>query len=126
MSVDVSMALPPAYSSDSLDALISQTEAPELPTYTCRSTPPPWTQAGRQPHKEFTTELSRKGKTWAVLTMLADATLSGIPTILEGSDVIGSVKLKLDKDDGIHSVIVSVSIIPQFRLVNTVVYFLRG
>lgn len=110
MSVDVSMALPPAYSSDSLDALISQTEAPELPTYTRQSTPPPRTQAGRQPHKEFTTELSKKGKPWAVLTMLADATLSGtIPTILEGSDVIGSVKLKLDKDDGIHSVIVSVS-----------------
>ncbi|KAF9466645.1 hypothetical protein BDZ94DRAFT_187800 [Collybia nuda] len=103
------MALPPAYSSDSLDALYSEPDTSELPSYTRRPTPPSSTRSSSHVYKEFTTELSRKGQPWAVLTVLADGALSAsLPTILEGSSVTGSVKLNLDKKDGIHSVIVYV------------------
>lgn len=107
MSGDTAMAsLPPAYSSDTVDL---DSYASELPSYERRPTPPP--QLGRQAQKEFTAELTRKGKPWAVFTLLANASLStAIPTILEGSDITGSVKLDIgDKDDGIQSIVVSVS-----------------
>lgn len=103
------MSLPPAYSTDSVHASFPEPETLEPPTYTPRLELPHLTQTGRQPRKEFTGNLSKKGIPWAVLTILGDTSLSpSIPTILEGSDIVGSVKLNLDKEDGIHSVVVLV------------------
>jgi hypothetical protein len=111
MSVDVSMSLPPAYSG-SLSSLLPESETSDLPIYTRRPTPPPQARTARQPSKGFTVELSRKGKAWAVLTMLGDpASSNSVPTILEDSDIAGSVKLTLDSRDAIQSVVVSVSFI---------------
>lgn len=108
--IDVAMSLPPAYSPDSVHASFLESEPLEPPTYTPRPVLSHLTQTANQPRKEFTANLSKKGIPWAVLTMLGNPGLSpSIPTILEGSDIVGSVKLNLDKEDGIHSVVVLVS-----------------
>ncbi|KAF9563246.1 hypothetical protein CPC08DRAFT_686837 [Agrocybe pediades] len=66
--------------------------------------------AARQPTpKEFYYEVKKKGKAFAVLTIIAEGSYSKhMPTFLEGTPIKGRVRLSLDKPDAIQSVIVSV------------------
>lgn len=61
--------------------------------------------------KEFHSELKKKGKTIATLTLIADSALSkSIPTYVQGQSIKGRVGLSLDKPDTIQSVVVIVSV----------------
>ena len=67
---------------------------------------------GQEP-KEFYYELKKKGRLFAALTIVSDATYSKhMPTFLEGKPLEGRVRLTLDKPDAILSIIVSVSSLP--------------
>lgn len=106
---------PPSYDYDydySLDEadLEGVESVPELPGYT-RHSPQTVERAQSRPAlKEFPYALDRKGKKWAVLTVLANGNLSKqLPTFVEGSVVTGSVTLILEREDPIQAITVSVS-----------------
>ncbi|KAJ7267630.1 hypothetical protein B0H12DRAFT_1098057 [Mycena haematopus] len=99
---------PPSYDGFGYEALISSSHgAPsDLPLYTRRPTPPPpAARVERQP-KEFTYELkNRAGTPWATLTVQGDPRLTKvIPTVMEGSDLVGSVRLALRSAEAIQAV----------------------
>lgn len=103
---------PPSFDPPSFDFGLDEAGSADLPIYTRRVPPPPREQRHREP-KEFPFKLTRKGKLCAVLTMLGDhASSTTMPSILEGSDVAGSVKLTLESGDAIQAVVISVGIIP--------------
>ncbi|KAJ6498815.1 hypothetical protein C8R45DRAFT_897469 [Mycena sanguinolenta] len=100
---------PPSYDGFGEEALINSSHAApsDLPVYTRRQTPPPPAQIEREP-KEFTYEIKNRGGTpWATLTVQGDPRLTkAIPTIMEGSDLVGSVKLALRSAEAIQAVCV--------------------
>jgi len=80
----------------------------ELPAYTPSQQPTNARGVTQEP-KESYYELKRKGRLFAALTMVSDATFSKhMPTFLEGQPLTGRVRLTLDKPDAILSVIISV------------------
>ncbi|KDR78971.1 hypothetical protein GALMADRAFT_244680 [Galerina marginata CBS 339.88] len=109
------LPLPPSYSDPIIgidgdaDVFNVAASAFELPAYTPSRTSNP--RAAREPGiKEFPHELKKKGKSFAVMTIIAEESYSRqIPTFLEGMPVKGRVRLTLDKPDGIQSVVVSVT-----------------
>lgn len=97
---------PPSY--DGLGSLvISRVEQSDLPAYTPGPTAPP---AAAQP-REFTHEIkNRDGSPRATLLIHGDARLSkDIPTVPEGSDLVGSVMLSLQSPETIQAVCILVS-----------------
>ena len=87
-----------------------RSEAPEvssgLPAYTRRPTPP---QVDREP-KKFSYEIKNQAGPWAKLVIQGDARLSKtIPTVIEGSNLVGSVTLTLQKEETMQSVFILVS-----------------
>ncbi|KAH9481701.1 hypothetical protein JR316_0006228 [Psilocybe cubensis] len=110
--------LPPDYSSP-LNETTSIRLDSELPAYV---PPPPASSGSNNGHgigaegalgssqpKEFHSELKKKGKTIATLTLIADSALSkGIPTYAQGQPIKGRVKLNLEKPETIQSVVVTV------------------
>ncbi|KAJ6514176.1 hypothetical protein C8R47DRAFT_1206555 [Mycena vitilis] len=75
-----------------------------LPAYTWRPTPPP---SDHTP-KEFRYEIKSRGNSspWAVLTVQGDSVLSkvGMPTIKQGSSLVGVVHLDLRSSETIQAV----------------------
>jgi hypothetical protein len=107
------VALPPSYDGP-LDWNSGQEYIPpvsDLPAYTPSQRPISSTRAVvRREPKEFSYELKRNGKLFAVLAMISDAAYSRhVATFLEGSPLKGRVHLALDKPDTILSVAVLVS-----------------
>ncbi|KAF7376565.1 hypothetical protein MSAN_00072800 [Mycena sanguinolenta] len=100
---------PPSYDGFGDEALINSSHAAlsDLPVYTRRPTPPPAAQVNREP-KEFTYEIKNRGGTpWATLTVHGDPRLTkAIPTIMEGSNLVGSVKLALRSAEAIQAICV--------------------
>ncbi|KAF8968091.1 hypothetical protein BDZ97DRAFT_1916318 [Flammula alnicola] len=104
---------PPFLDSENvLDDLVATAPVPDLPAYTPgqRVTTPPTSRAvTSQNPKEFYYELKKRGKTFAILTIIAEGTYSKhMPTFVEGSPVKGRVRLILDKPDPIQSVVVTI------------------
>ncbi|KAJ7784473.1 hypothetical protein B0H16DRAFT_1492632 [Mycena metata] len=98
---------PPAYDGFGYEALISSSHGDsELPVYTGRRAPPPQPVV-REP-QEFTHEIkARGGVPWATLTIQSDPRLTkAVPTITEGSNLDGSVKLALRSVETIQAVCV--------------------
>ncbi|KAJ7784457.1 hypothetical protein B0H16DRAFT_1492564 [Mycena metata] len=96
---------PPSYDGSGHEALISSSHGDsELPLYTGRRTPPPHPVV-REP-QEFTHEIkTRGGVPWATLTIQGDSRLTkAVPTITEGSNLDGSVKLALRSVETIQAV----------------------
>ena len=107
------VALPPSYDGP-LDWNSGQESIPpvsDLPAYTPSQRPVSSARAVvRREPKEFTYELKRNGKLFAVLAMVSDAAYSRhMATFLEGTPLKGRVHLALDKPDTILSVAVLVS-----------------
>ncbi|KAF8951113.1 hypothetical protein BDZ97DRAFT_1889679 [Flammula alnicola] len=103
---------PPFLDSENvLDDLVATAPVPDLPAYTPgqRATTLPTSRpVTSQNPKEFYYELKKRGKTFAILTIIAEGTYSKhMPTFVEGSPVKGRVRLILDKPDPIQSVVVT-------------------
>ncbi|KAJ7680810.1 hypothetical protein DFH06DRAFT_1164245 [Mycena polygramma] len=101
---------PPSYDGFGYEALISSSHAApsDLPVYTRRPTPPPAaTQVERQ---EFPYHIkNRSGVPWATITIQGDARLTRrLPTIRQGSSLVGSVKLNLRSAETIQAVCILV------------------
>ncbi|KAJ7757430.1 hypothetical protein B0H14DRAFT_2976612 [Mycena olivaceomarginata] len=100
----------PSYDGSGNETLLSPGDEGELPAYTRRPTPPPALQASIP--KEFTYEIGGKylnGAPWAILTVQGDPRLSkASPTIIQGSNVAGSVKLALRSPEAIQAVCILV------------------
>ncbi|KAF8125389.1 hypothetical protein K438DRAFT_1892042 [Mycena galopus ATCC 62051] len=77
----------------------------EPPSYDRRLTPPP-TAIQLVELREFTSEIpTRDGTPWAISTIQGDRRLSKtMPTVLEGSNLVGSVKFLLQRSESIHAV----------------------
>jgi len=108
------VALPPLYDGGPLDWNSGQESIPQvsdLPAYTPSQRSISSARAVvRQEPKEFSYELKRNGKLFAVLTMISDAAYSRhMATFFEGTPLKGRVRLALDKPDTILSVVVLVS-----------------
>lgn len=103
---------PPSYDGFGYEALISSTHASptDLPIYTRRQTPPP-PIAPVEREKEFTYHIKNLGgNSWATLTVQGDARLTKLnPTIRQGSDLVGNVKLNLRSAEAIQAVCIFVS-----------------
>jgi hypothetical protein len=101
----------PSYDGSGNETLLSPGDEGELPAYTRRPTPPPALQASIP--KEFTYEIGGKylnGAPWAILTVQGDPRLSkASPTIIQGSNVAGSVNLALRSPEAIQAVCILVS-----------------
>ncbi|KAF7315911.1 hypothetical protein MIND_00107700 [Mycena indigotica] len=98
---------PPSYDGFNFEAFVrSSNGASDLPAYTRRPTPPPTT---REP-RNFTFQLkNRSGVSWGSITIQGDPRLTKLlPTILEGSELTGSVQLKLRTTQAIQAVCVIV------------------
>ncbi|KAJ7879617.1 hypothetical protein B0H14DRAFT_2709470 [Mycena olivaceomarginata] len=99
---------PPSYDGFGYEALISSSHAApsDLPVYTRRPTPPPALAPVEREAKEFTYEAKNRGGTpWATLTVKGDPRLTkAIPTVMQGSDLVGSVKLALRSAEAIQAV----------------------
>ncbi|KAF7368299.1 hypothetical protein MVEN_00151100 [Mycena venus] len=79
----------------------------ELPAYTRRPTPPPTAAVLASEPREFTYEIKARGSStpWAILLVQGDPRLSkGGPTITQGSNLAGSVKLALRSAEAIQAV----------------------
>jgi hypothetical protein len=104
---------PPSYDGFGYEALISSSHAApsDLPVYTRRPTPPPALAPVEREAKEFTYEAKNRGGTpWATLTVKGDPRLTkAIPTVMQGSDLVGSVKLALRSAEAIQAVCILVS-----------------
>ncbi|KAJ7049698.1 hypothetical protein C8F01DRAFT_1001673 [Mycena amicta] len=101
---------PPSYDGFGFEALVrSSNGASDLPAYTRRPTPPLVAPASREP-RDFTRHLkNHSGVSWGSLTVQGDPRLTkSVPTILEGSDVVGSVQLTLKTTQAIQAVCVNV------------------
>ncbi|KAF7368302.1 hypothetical protein MVEN_00151500 [Mycena venus] len=102
---------PPSYSDNSTPQIRTEPPAPEreLPAYTRRPTPPPAVaQVQARLPKEFTYQIKTRGRNpsaWATLTVHGDPRLSKVgPTVTEGSNVAGEVKLTLRSPETIQAV----------------------
>ncbi len=128
MSVTVAIpSQPPSYdlaaqhsaaSPNDINDLVATDPVPDLPAYTTGQRPrlsPTHEQtrvAARSP-KEFYYELKKRGKSFAILTVIADGSYSRhMPTFVEGSPIKGRVQLVLDKPDAIQSIMLNVSLAP--------------
>ncbi|KAK7005954.1 hypothetical protein R3P38DRAFT_3040562 [Favolaschia claudopus] len=102
---------PPSYDGFGYQALINSSQAAtsDLPVYSRRPSPPPPTanQVEREP-REFVYEAKTRlggGVPWATLTVQGDPRLTRvIPTITEGSNLVGSVKLALRSPEAIQAI----------------------
>ncbi|KAJ7507137.1 hypothetical protein B0H11DRAFT_1970392 [Mycena galericulata] len=100
---------PPSYDGYGFESLVisSNADDSDLPVYQRRPTPPPRpAQAELEPRK-FTYELKNRGKTpWATLFIHGDPRFNNriIPTVLEGSNLDGSVTLNLQSPETIQAV----------------------
>ncbi|KAJ6594429.1 hypothetical protein B0H19DRAFT_1095463 [Mycena capillaripes] len=102
---------PPSYDGFGYEALISSSHASptDLPVYSRRPTlPPPMAPVARE--KEFTYHIKiLSGNPWATLTVQGDARLTKLnPTIRQGSNLIGNVKLNLRSTEAIQAVCILV------------------
>nr|GAT55849.1 predicted protein [Mycena chlorophos] len=98
---------PPSYDGFGLEALVrSSNGASDLPAYTRRPTPPP-VAAAPEP-REFTYHLkNRSGVAWGSITVQGNPRLTKLyPTIMEGSNIAGTVQLRLQKPEGMQAVCV--------------------
>lgn len=106
---------PASFAFNDVDDLVATDPIPDLPVYTTGQRPrvdPTYTRVMAQSPKEFYYELKKGGKSFAILTIIADGTYSKhMPTFVEGAPVKGRVRLILDKPDAIQSVVVNVSIV---------------
>ncbi|KAJ7661671.1 hypothetical protein B0H17DRAFT_1094182 [Mycena rosella] len=102
---------PPSYDGYGFEALVVSANADhaDLPAYTRRPTPPPAAaQVEREP-KKFVYEIKTRGRSWATLVVHGDARLgSGVPTVTEGSNLVGSVKLSLQSTETIQAVCIMI------------------
>ncbi|KAJ7875843.1 hypothetical protein B0H13DRAFT_2347914 [Mycena leptocephala] len=98
---------PPPYDSLADAPLLSSNDGPssEPPAYDGRLTPVPIAIQLSEP-REFTSEIpTGDGTPWAILTIQGDRRLSKtMPTVLEGSNLVGSVKFLLQSSESIHAV----------------------
>ncbi|KAF7338991.1 hypothetical protein MVEN_01975300 [Mycena venus] len=97
---------PPPYDSLADAPLLSSNDgaSSEPPAYDRRLTPPIAIQLGEL--REFTSEIpTGDGIPWAILTISGDRRLSKtMPIVLEGSNLVGSVKFLLQSSESIHAV----------------------
>ncbi|RDB25885.1 hypothetical protein Hypma_006734 [Hypsizygus marmoreus] len=106
-----SASSPPSYFSPLVELEVDEAQyfnsASDLPTYTRQpglSASPRILQT-----REFSYNLKKKGKPWAVLTIFGNSALSDTtPVVLEGSSLNGTVNLLLGSGDPIQAVVVSV------------------
>ncbi|KAJ7234929.1 hypothetical protein C8J57DRAFT_1195182 [Mycena rebaudengoi] len=102
---------PPPYDSLADVPLLSSNDgaSSEPPAYDRRLTPPPIAIQLRE-LREFTSEIpTGNGTPWAILTIQGDRRLSKtMPTVLEGSNLVGSVKFLLQSSESIHAVCILV------------------
>ncbi|KAJ7917854.1 hypothetical protein B0H13DRAFT_1869894 [Mycena leptocephala] len=98
---------PPPYDSLADVPLLSSNDGPssEPPAYDGRLTPVP-IAIQLSELREFTSEIpTGDGTPWAILTIQGDRRLSKtMPTVLEGSNLVGSVKFLLQSSESIHAV----------------------
>jgi hypothetical protein len=103
---------PPSYDGFTPEALVSSSHGAQsdLPEYTRRPTPPP-AEAIREP-KEFSYEIkNRSGTPWAIFSVQGDPMLSKVmPTVAQGSNMVGSVKLDLPSPETIQAICILVSL----------------
>ncbi|KAF5326885.1 hypothetical protein D9619_004143 [Psilocybe cf. subviscida] len=116
------LPLPPSYDvvpppdlSDLSSLISSDLQLSDLPSYSRSPAQAPVASSGparstgRSPPQEFHYELNKKGKTFAILTIIADGQISRqMPIFIEGQPVKGRVQLMLDKPDAIQSVTINV------------------
>ncbi|KAJ7467198.1 hypothetical protein FB451DRAFT_1137875 [Mycena latifolia] len=98
---------PPSYDGFGFEALVvsSNADHSDLPVYTRRPTPPPTGPQVERVPKEFAFEIKTRGRAWAKLVVHGDARLTkSLPTIIEGSNVAGSVTLNLPTTETIQAV----------------------
>lgn len=115
--------LPPAYDFASqpfsisnnfndINDLVATAPVPDLPVYTTGQRPrtfPATRTIERSNPQEFYYELKKRGKAFAILTIIAEGAYSKhMPTFVEGHPIKGRVQLILDKPDAIQSVVISV------------------
>ncbi|KAF7322022.1 hypothetical protein MKEN_00724900 [Mycena kentingensis (nom. inval.)] len=108
VSVASTGAEPPSYDGFGFEAFVRSSNGnSDLPAYTRRPTPPP-TQ-NRTP-REFTFDLkNRSGVVWGGITVEGDPRLTKtVPTILEGTEIVGSAHLKLKTTEAMQAVCVIV------------------
>jgi hypothetical protein len=102
---------PPPYDSLADVPLLSSNDgaSSEPPAYDRRLTPPPIAIQLRE-LREFTSEIpTGNGTPWAILTIQGDRRLSKtMPTVLEGSNLVGSVKFLLQSSESFHAVCILV------------------
>lgn len=84
----------------------------DLPAYTRRPTSRSTIQSRHEP-TEFTYDLrTTKERPWVSMTVLGNKNLSKrIPSIMEGTDITGSVKLSLEKEKSVNAVNISVHLV---------------
>jgi hypothetical protein len=92
--------------------LVATPPVPDLPIYTTGQRPrtfPATRTVERQNPQEFYYELKKRGKAFAILTIITEGAYSKhMPTFVEGHPIKGRVQLILDKPDAIQSVVISV------------------
>ncbi|KAF9528462.1 hypothetical protein CPB83DRAFT_894250 [Crepidotus variabilis] len=120
MSVIIPLSSPPSYTpveaiSDDPPSLDDQQEAnlgSQLPTYANtvhRGGVSPATSSTPSSVKEFTFSIKNRGKSLAVLTVIANRNVSNtMPTFIEGQPIKGSVRLNLGKAEAFQSVTIRV------------------
>lgn len=107
-------AEPPSYDGFSDEALLTSSHGAQsdLPAYTRRPTPPRSASYVNRAPKEFRYEIkNRGGNPWAVFIVQGNPVLSRaiMPTIAQGANLIGSVKLDLRTPETIQAVCILVS-----------------
>lgn len=97
---------------NSFNDLVATPPVPDLPVYTTGQRPrtfPATRTVETQNPQEFYYELKKRGKAFAILTIITENAYSKhVPTFVEGHPIKGRVQLILDKPDAIQSVVISV------------------
>ncbi|KAJ7244856.1 hypothetical protein C8J57DRAFT_762840 [Mycena rebaudengoi] len=100
----------PSYEGSALQSLVVSSQSDELPVYSGRRSPPsPVARANAEPQKFSYDIKNRSRKPWAILVVHGDPRLGKtIPTVVAGSNLMGSVSLTLQIGETIQAVAVSV------------------
>ncbi|KAJ7141279.1 hypothetical protein C8R44DRAFT_763116 [Mycena epipterygia] len=97
---------PPSYDGYGFESLVASSHGSDLPAYTRRPTPPPRAAPVERELKKFPYEIkTRGGLAWATFLIHGDPRLTkAMPTIMEGSNLVGSVTLNLQTVETIQAI----------------------